>query len=397
MKDDSLPRNLREYIQALSVDDPLPEEVATALADLPPKERRRRARLWHMLRALNQPGPNQVASKGAATPSRSTTESETVSDDEAWAQLRAQIRTGDGSEGADLQSMPLHGARSREEDSRSSLDRSSRPARRSRRSTPGTRRRIRWGVSALAALTIVLLLYVWTTPVRVEAPVQQHVVHELPDGSTVTLASGSMLEYPRGFYTWPFVDAASRQVTLGGEAFFDVVSEERSFVVATFNAQVDVLGTRFNVRARQDEHVSSTRVTLLEGRVRVGARTGDEAQLLVSPGDATVVLDTAPPSPVERVDPDRAAAWRNGGFNAVDLPLGSVLRDVERRFGRRIETGPGVDRAALMTLHYSAVQDAKAIIHDLCLSEGLQFRAINGGFKIFHPDVDARQEHAPEG
>ena len=38
-------------------------------------------------------------------------------------------------------------------------------------------------------------------------------------------------------------------VRLTGEAYFDVVEEDAPFVVETFNAEVRVLGTRFNVRA----------------------------------------------------------------------------------------------------------------------------------------------------
>jgi len=386
MTDDSSSREFREYIQTLAAGDVLPEEIKASFTGLSADERQKRTRLWHLLRALpgdtaDDEAKEEMAKDTARGPDFDA-KAEDVSDDEAWAQLRRRIRDREVSEADEGQIVSSQKDVSGEE--RSSRERYpvSRTARASKAPPRSTGARVRWGLFAASVLAAVLLGFVWTTPVRVEAPMQQQIAHELPDGSNVTLASGSTLEYDRGFSAWLFLDAETRRVALRGEAFFDVVEAQRRFVVTTFNADVEVLGTQFNVRARQDESESATRVTLLEGRLRVGTQVGDDTRLLSSPGDATVVSDTSPPSPVETVSPDRAAAWRTGGFSAVRLPLGTVLRDVERRFGLQIETGPGVDLAAPMTLHYGSVQNAKTIIHDVCLSEGLQFRPVNGGFKI---------------
>jgi len=414
MKDNPRSRDLREHMKRLSAgnvhpEDALPEALRARLSDLSPEERRKRARLWHLLERLlcadTMPG-----------------DAEPIGDDEAWAELQTRIRSDTAPEATGRPSLespsqePSPSEREQGEakpsapflpevnsrggaagvdispnDAAQDLDardrsRGERPPRKKARSAPdGVGDRVRWGVAVAAALAIIVVAYNWFAPVRVEAPVQEQVTYALPDGSAVTLASGSTLEYSRGFLFLPFIDAAERSVKLDGEAYFDIVSAERSFVVSTFNARVEVLGTQFNVRARADDRDRSTRVTLLDGDVRVSTPAGGDSRLLSSPGSAAVVPNGHPPERVQDVVPERAAAWRRGGFSAARLPLGSVLRDLERRFGIHIETADDVDQSTPLTLHYGFVSNAKTVIHDVCLSEGLRFRPTNKGYEIYNP------------
>jgi transmembrane sensor len=65
----------------------------------------------------------------------------------------------------------------------------------------------------------------------------------LPDGSKVWLNAKSKLIYGKHF-------GVKREVTLVGEAFFDVVKDaNHPFVVSTASLRLKVLGTAFNVRA----------------------------------------------------------------------------------------------------------------------------------------------------
>ncbi|HEY4155290.1 MAG TPA: FecR family protein, partial [Puia sp.] len=66
----------------------------------------------------------------------------------------------------------------------------------------------------------------------------------LPDGTQVWLNSGSKLHYKNDF------DKSIREVSLEGEAFFDVVKEvDHPFIVHTSAINVRVLGTAFNVKS----------------------------------------------------------------------------------------------------------------------------------------------------
>ena len=104
----------------------------------------------------------------------------------------------------------------------------------------------------------------------------------LPDGSQVLLNQNSRLTYPATFAD------SNRQVTLAGEAFFDVThSPTQPFRVRAGAVQVRVLGTSFNVRIAGD----SVRVAVRTGRVQVSATrqtivlTPDQQTTYVAQGD----------------------------------------------------------------------------------------------------------------
>ncbi len=84
----------------------------------------------------------------------------------------------------------------------------------------------------------------------------------LPDNSRVWLNAGSTIRYPNNF------DRIDRVVELEGEAYFDVVSNQRKpFVVSTEHLKLRALGTSFNIKAYPEDEVVSA--TLVEGNVIV--------------------------------------------------------------------------------------------------------------------------------
>ena len=84
----------------------------------------------------------------------------------------------------------------------------------------------------------------------------------LPDGTQVWLNSDSKIQYDKSF------DDTIREVTLDGEAYFDVVKNpKRPFIVHTSNIDIRVLGTAFNVKSYSQEKTIET--TLIHGLVEV--------------------------------------------------------------------------------------------------------------------------------
>jgi ferric-dicitrate binding protein FerR (iron transport regulator) len=144
----------------------------------------------------------------------------------------------------------------------------------------------------------------------------------LPDGTRVWLNAASSLQFPTSF------TGKDRTVTLKGEAYFEVAGKAAQpfYVKMPNDAAIEVLGTRFNVNAYEDE--PAARATLLEGAIRI--RKSDHASVLKpgqqaimdNGGDAIRVSDDA--------DMDEAVAWKNGMFIFNSLPLGSIMRQMER-------------------------------------------------------------------
>ncbi|RYE12086.1 MAG: hypothetical protein EOP51_32185, partial [Sphingobacteriales bacterium] len=68
----------------------------------------------------------------------------------------------------------------------------------------------------------------------------------LNDGTRVKLNTGSKLRYPAAF------TGSTRQVTLQGEAWFEVAPDaSRPFIITAGASRVRVLGTRFNINMKQ--------------------------------------------------------------------------------------------------------------------------------------------------
>lgn len=142
---------------------------------------------------------------------------------------------------------------------------------------------------------------------------------ELADGTQVWLNAASSLHFPTAF------TGKERRVEITGEAYFEVKKNAMPFVVSVNGAEVQVLGTHFNVMAYNEEEAVKT--TLLEGAVNFisGAKSnmlkpGQQAQLEKS-GHVKVESD---------VDVESVLAWKNGLFHFESSDLETVLRQIAR-------------------------------------------------------------------
>ncbi len=110
---------------------------------------------------------------------------------------------------------------------------------------------------------------------------------QLPDGTKVWLNSDSKIYFNRNF------SGATREVTLEGEAFFDVVkNSEKPFIVHTSAFDIKVLGTAFNVKAYRDDKTIET--TLLRGLVEIENKNNPHlAKILLRPQEKLVFDKTA--------------------------------------------------------------------------------------------------------
>lgn len=110
---------------------------------------------------------------------------------------------------------------------------------------------------------------------------------QLPDGSRVWLNAGSKLVLHETF------GQALREVTLTGEAFFDVVKNpEKPFVIHTSTIDVKVLGTQFNVKSYPTDKTTET--SLIRGSVEVVVKKRPNEKYVLKPNEKLVVLNNAP-------------------------------------------------------------------------------------------------------
>lgn len=109
----------------------------------------------------------------------------------------------------------------------------------------------------------------------------------LSDGTKVVLNAASNLLYPEAF------NGKNREVTLIGEAFFDVRKDPgHPFIIHTGKMDVRVLGTAFNVKAYPDDLFSET--TLIRGKVEVVVKDRPSDKITLKPSEKLIVKYISP-------------------------------------------------------------------------------------------------------
>lgn len=107
---------------------------------------------------------------------------------------------------------------------------------------------------------------------------------QLPDGSSVWLNSSSKLVYDNKNF-----GAAIREVTLTGEAYFDVVkNSSKPFIIHTSKMDIKVLGTAFNVKCYPGEKNSET--SLIHGSIEVTLKDRQE-KIFMKPNEKLILCN----------------------------------------------------------------------------------------------------------
>ncbi|MBS7199135.1 MAG: FecR domain-containing protein [Bacteroidales bacterium] len=141
----------------------------------------------------------------------------------------------------------------------------------------------------------------------------------LEDGTIVWVNSASAVEIPEHF------DDTERRVRLKGEAYFEVKPDvTRPFYVETEQACIQVLGTKFNISAYQDDLRVMT--TLISGSVCVSNSGGK--QVILVPGEQAVVFNEK--ISVGKVDPNSVISWVEGRFRFENARLEDIVKQIVR-------------------------------------------------------------------
>lgn len=109
----------------------------------------------------------------------------------------------------------------------------------------------------------------------------------LPDGTSVLLNAKSVLSLAKDF------NDKCREVTLTGEAFFDVKhNKDKAFKVHTGDFNINVLGTAFNVKAYPDE--ASSEATLIRGLITMEGVNGNGGVITLKPSQKVTFYKVLP-------------------------------------------------------------------------------------------------------
>jgi transmembrane sensor len=150
----------------------------------------------------------------------------------------------------------------------------------------------------------------------------------LPDGTVIFLNSGSEIEYRIKGRNAP------REIFLSGEAWFNVKkNKNKDFIVHTHLYDVRVTGTRFNVKAYEEENKVTT--TLEEGEVIISNRNNEiiEEGIVLRTGQQLVLTTNSMIPDIKQVNPNWYTSWKDNKLILVNMPLKELIVLLERRYG----------------------------------------------------------------
>lgn len=133
----------------------------------------------------------------------------------------------------------------------------------------------------------------------------------LSDGTKLWMNADTKVDYPSAF-----VDSC-RRIRVSGEVFLEVMHDKnRPFIVEVYDAEIKVLGTKFNISAYPEEDEIKT--TLMEGSVSFQT---DEMSTILVPNEQITINKNSSQYNVKHVEAERFCQWMDDIYHFNDVPL----------------------------------------------------------------------------
>lgn len=249
-----------------------------------------------------------------------------------------------------------------------------------------------WGYIAAAACAIPLLLLVlfqqsqqqdmagviFSDLTEVRTSIGEILEIRLPDGSSVVLGPKSSIRYPAQF------DHTTREVTLEGEAFFDVAKNPRQpFIVHCGEVSTRVLGTSFKVEASPDAPLN---VSVVTGKVEVARqREGDEGKVLavLTPGKQVKYDFVEENAEVGDFNIQDISQWKEGRLLFRRVAFNEVIRSLERWYDVKITMENQAWRDKKIQLVVNGKEPVAEAMETIRQTTGLNFRIVDNKITIY--------------
>jgi ferric-dicitrate binding protein FerR (iron transport regulator) len=176
----------------------------------------------------------------------------------------------------------------------------------------------------------------------------------LSDGTVVWLNGESKLYYPSTF------SGSTREVTLEGEAFFEVAKDSlKPFLIEAQQSLTQVLGTSFNVRAYEGEE--TVEVAVLTGKVAFKAQEVESSQTLLLPGCSGIYHKSGNRVKKVKNEDENFLSWKTGTLTFGRTPLAKVAADLSRHYKKEIR----IEDATISTLQITTSFSGQTLLQVL--------------------------------
>lgn len=223
-----------------------------------------------------------------------------------------------------------------------------------------------------AAAAIILLMLVPMVYTRnISAQRGEHVTIELPDGSTACLNAQSEISYK------PLLWYVMRDVKLEGEAYFSVKRGSR-FAVKSDNGSVTVLGTKFNVKSRDDIF----EVSCLKGKVSVKSKMDKDfkEEVLIEGGEGVSFRGNDAMKRISGEANENSSSWMDYNFVFTGTPLNQVIGEISRQYN--IDIVYDGTEEYLYTGKFSREVPVEQVLEIVTLPFSLKIVKDESGYKI---------------
>jgi ferric-dicitrate binding protein FerR (iron transport regulator) len=238
-----------------------------------------------------------------------------------------------------------------------------------------------WRYAAVLAGLMVISLVAWnvafkgntdTVATVIQAPKGARTFIVLPDSSSVWLNAESRLSFDQRF------GKDNRNITLEGEAFFDVKKNQVAFKIHATDFNIAVLGTAFNVKAYPKDDILST--TLIRGSLNVTRtrRSGEVETITLKPGEKVSLRGL----PAERdskqlvleknIDAAGEADWKDGWLTVRGESLYDLCKKIERLYNVTIRFEDETLKAYRYTGRIQQLS-LEQVLHALSLTSPVDF------------------------
>jgi transmembrane sensor len=195
----------------------------------------------------------------------------------------------------------------------------------------------------------------------------ERAVIELRDGTVVRLGPESRLTL--------LASREQREVTLSGRAFFAVAKQSgKRFTIHTAAGALTVLGTRFDVEARERD----LRLIVVEGRVAVASPEGRSE---IAAGEMSRVLDGKRLPTVSVPDAAQFVEWVGNFLAFQSTPLSEVALEIERKYGMPVEIADSVLAKRTITAWFSD-RPLTDVLRVVCLAAAAHCTVADGVIRI---------------
>lgn len=148
----------------------------------------------------------------------------------------------------------------------------------------------------------------------------------LSDGSKIWINSGSTLEFPSKF------EKNKREIDVNGEIYIEVVKDRnKPFIVNTSKFKIEVLGTKFNVSAYNED--KKHEVALVDGSVKIITDQGNSVE--IKPNELLTISRNSLMR--EYVDIYNYISWKDGIFKFTSEPLENIMLRLSRYYDISID------------------------------------------------------------